>query len=333
VADLLVKKNIKVFAVDSFEGTTSEGDAHKEAKEIDLQEELKKNLTDFGAIGQVTIIKGMTLDVVSQFFSSQFDLIFVDADHTCRAVYNDIHAYYSKLKVGGVLAGHDWVWDSVKQALVYLQVPAIPNGDNMWHFEKKEGVILNQVDLDRINFSVCFIGRNEEKTLPNALKSLEEFKSRGGQVCYLDTGSTDNSAKVARDWGCTVEEVGTKFLTMITKEQADAINTRFVVEDEEPILKEGDKLFDFASARNYCADNLAKEDHVAWLDCDEGYTVLNIDKVIEEINNGAGQFEYEFVFSHDHLGAPLVQFIQSKFYNKKKLEWRGIVHECLHQKE
>lgn len=182
---------------------------------------------------------------------------------------------------------------------------------------------------EKPNFSICFIGRNESSTLGKALKSLEEFKARGGEVCLVDTGSKDNTAEIAKNWGCVVAEVGDKFRTTITKEQADGVNKTFLVEGEELIIKEGDSFFDFASARNHCADTLATNDIVAFLDCDEAITAMNIDEINKAIDEGVGQFEYEFVFSHDHKNNPLLQFVQSKFYNKKKLCWKGLIHEVL----
>jgi glycosyltransferase involved in cell wall biosynthesis len=179
------------------------------------------------------------------------------------------------------------------------------------------------------NFSICFIGRNEGAVFQRALDSLKEFKERGGEICYLDTGSKDNTVQIAKDFGCIVGEAGEEFLSTITKEQVDAVNDKFLVEGEECILDEGGKLFDFASARNACADRLATNDMVAWLDCDEAYTKLDIDTICKHIDEGVDQFEYEFVFSHDHLNKPLLQFVQSKFYNKKKMKWVGIVHEVI----
>ena len=177
-------------------------------------------------------------------------------------------------------------------------------------------------------FDVVLIARNEEKTLPRLVGSLKEFKERGGEIWLLDTGSTDSTAQVARGLGCFVHEVGTKFMITLDKEKADAINSRFVVGGEEPLVKEGDKNFDYASARNYIAE-FSHNDMIATPDCDEIYTALDIDRINKEIESGAEQFEYQFVFAHDQDGKPIIQFMHSKFYNKKKLKWAGIIHEVL----
>lgn len=183
--------------------------------------------------------------------------------------------------------------------------------------------------MKKINFSVCFIGRNESAVLQRALDSLKEFKDRGGEICYLDTGSTDNTAQIAKDFGCKVEEVGEKFLLKITKDQEKEINDTFLVEGDAPIVKEGDRMFDFAAARNYCAEKLASNDMILQLDCDEKYTVLDIDKIIDVIDDGADQLEYQFVFSHDANDNPLLEFVQSKAYRKSKMKWVRIIHEVL----
>ncbi len=177
-------------------------------------------------------------------------------------------------------------------------------------------------------WSTVLIARNEEKTLPRLMESLKEFRERGGEICLLDTGSTDKTVEVARSYGCRVEEVGEKFLIKLDEESANAINQRFVVPGEEPIVKDGDKNFDYSSARNYIAE-FASNDMIATPDCDEIYTKLDIDKINAEIQIGAEQFEYQFVFAHDAFGNPAVQFLHSKFYNRKKLKWVGIIHEVL----
>lgn len=179
-----------------------------------------------------------------------------------------------------------------------------------------------------MNFSFALIAKNESKTLPRLIASLSEFQKRGGEIVLLDTGSTDGTAQIARDLGCKVEEVGEKFITVIDKEKAENINERFIANNEDPVVKEGDKLFDYASARNYIAD-FASTDMIATPDCDEIFTKFDIDKIKEAITNGAEQLEYNFVFSHDEFGGEAIKFMHSKFYNRKKMKWVGVVHEVL----
>lgn len=177
-------------------------------------------------------------------------------------------------------------------------------------------------------FSVVLIARNESKTLPILLTSLREFRERGGEVVLMDTGSTDDTAELARGMGCMVYEEGDRFTHTITKQTAHDINERFVVAGEEPIVAEGDRMFDYANARNHAAA-YASSDMVAMPDCDEQYTRLDIDAINRIIEEGNEQLEYNFVYAHDAHGGELVKFLHSKFYDRRKLKWVGIIHEVL----
>ena len=182
--------------------------------------------------------------------------------------------------------------------------------------------------MTKPKFSIVLIAKNETKTLPKAMASLKHFFERGGEVILVDTGSTDGTADLARSLGCTVTEVGEKFIQVIDAELAERINTRFVREGEKPIVTEGNRLFNFAAARNY-ATSLASNDMICTLDADEAYTNLDIDKINDLIDQGYQQFEYQFVFAHDQMGRPTVQFVQSKFFDRRVIQWSGVVHEVL----
>lgn len=317
IADLIREKCLIVHAIDTFEGTANEGDAHKEAQQIDLQAEFEANLTRFDIRDHVKVIKSTTLDA-AKVYDHKANMIFIDADHSTEAVLADIKAWQPHLIEGGILSGHDWVWESVRQAITMANLDVNHCG-NLWF----------NCDLYPYrSFSVCFIARNEAKCLPRALASLEEFRAQGGEVCLVDTGSTDDTAQIARDWGCKVKEVGDKFKISIDEELAKNINDKFTVEGEEPVVKAGETLFDFGNARNESA-NMSSNEMVMWMDGDEAVTKMDLAKINRLVKNGADQFEYNFVFSHDQNGNPDVEFIQSKFYNKNKLFWKGIIHEVI----
>lgn len=175
-----------------------------------------------------------------------------------------------------------------------------------------------------MNFSVCLIGRNEEKTLPKLLGSLHEFLYAGGEVVYVDTGSKDDTANLARELGCRVIEVGDRFRITLDKQLVKDINNYF----NANLVKVGDSVFDYSSARNYAA-SVCTNNVVAMPDCDEAYTRLDLDKINNVIAEGAEQLEYNFVFSHDEAGREAIKFRHCKFYDTSKLKWTGIVHEVL----
>ena len=178
------------------------------------------------------------------------------------------------------------------------------------------------------HFSIAVIAKNEAKTLPRLIESLKEFQSRGGEIIVVDTASIDNTVEVAKSLGCKVTEAGERFITTIDLNLAKKINKRFIVNGEKPIVDSGDRLFDFASARNFAA-SLASNDMICTLDCDEAYVSFDIDKIEQFIKEGWEQFEYNFIFAHDAWGRPAVEFVQSKFYDRRKAKWEGIVHEVL----
>lgn len=177
-------------------------------------------------------------------------------------------------------------------------------------------------------FSVVLIVRNEGKTLPRLLESLKEFFERCGECIILDTGSTDNTSEVAKSFGCKLYEVNDKFVAHIGRELAHIINDNFVCDGEANVVNDGDKVFDFSSARNY-ASSLSSNDMICMPDADEKYTKFDINKINDAILNGAEQLEYNFVFSHDQYGNESVKFRHCKFYNRSKQQWVGVIHEVL----
>jgi tetratricopeptide (TPR) repeat protein len=174
---------------------------------------------------------------------------------------------------------------------------------------------------------VC--GRNEAKTIPTLLESVSEFLKAGGDFVYVDTGSTDGTPKIAGAWGCRVWEEGDRFRYVCDEETAKAINEKFVVGGEPEIIKAGDAFFAFDQARNY-AMTLAKNDFICTPDCDEAWTVLNIEKLNKLIDDGYEKLMVDFVFAHFPDGKPAVEFAaDTRLYDRRKIKWKGIIHETM----
>ena len=66
-------------------------------------------------------------DAVSTIDDASLDFIFIDGNHSYEYVHRDINNYYSKVKVGGIFAGHDYSMSSVSSVLkTFLEVNNIP---------------------------------------------------------------------------------------------------------------------------------------------------------------------------------------------------------------
>jgi glycosyltransferase involved in cell wall biosynthesis len=176
-------------------------------------------------------------------------------------------------------------------------------------------------------FSIVLIAKNEENTLPICLDSLKEFIDRGGEIVIGDTGSTDKTKEIALSFGCRVVDINA--MIPVPAETCDKINEKFVHKSDAPIMdSNGESIFDFSFARNL-ATSYASSDFIVSLDCDEAYTIFNIDEIDRAISEGADQLEYIFIYAHNPDGTPSMRFRQSKAFNRTKLRWEGIIHEVL----
>lgn len=58
-----------------------------------------------------------TFDAVSYFEDASISFLFIDTDHEYEHVIKEIDAWYPKVKLGGIIAGHDYFTPGVNQAV------------------------------------------------------------------------------------------------------------------------------------------------------------------------------------------------------------------------
>lgn len=49
------------------------------------------------------------MDVVKQFKDESLDFVYIDGNHSFQHVVNDLCEWEKKVKVGGIVAGHDYI--------------------------------------------------------------------------------------------------------------------------------------------------------------------------------------------------------------------------------
>lgn len=66
------------------------------------------NLTNEGVLSRTQLISGRSQTVLKQMPDAEFDIVYVDGDHRCRHVYQDISLSWDVLKVGGFMILDDY---------------------------------------------------------------------------------------------------------------------------------------------------------------------------------------------------------------------------------
>lgn len=54
------------------------------------------------------ILRSTSIEAARGFEDNSIDFVYIDADHTFKAVLEDIDAWLPKLRVGGIMSGHDY---------------------------------------------------------------------------------------------------------------------------------------------------------------------------------------------------------------------------------
>ena len=130
----------QVVAIDTFMGSVDEMDtSHSEAKSINIREVFESNLKNADGADLVTILQQESTYATTFFPDEYFDVIFLDAQHSYEAVREDIIHWLPKLRPGGTLLGHDWLWETVQAAVVDTLSPLGPQHvtENMWWYFKE----------------------------------------------------------------------------------------------------------------------------------------------------------------------------------------------------
>lgn len=179
------------------------------------------------------------------------------------------------------------------------------------------------------NFSITLIARNEAQTLPKLFAGLEPFRARGGEIVLVDTGSSDETTRIAQAFGCRVYEMGDAFTTFLDAAQVQAITKQFSKNDEPLPIEPGQRLFHFANARNY-ASACAHNDFVFHPDAADELLAFDDAWLDAEIrDNQACRFEYWRIAAVANPQADAIQFRIANFFDRQLFHWEGHAHETV----
>lgn len=112
------KKNIRFDCVDIWEYISSEPYYHTYKNDVnDLYMAFLMNMKDTNSLDHIKPIKLNSVDAAKLYDDESLDFAFIDASHQYENVKKDIQVWLPKIKKGGFLAGHDYVFIDVKKAV------------------------------------------------------------------------------------------------------------------------------------------------------------------------------------------------------------------------
>lgn len=113
----LVKANPKLhlYCIDPWSAGAYDGGAHavdtEQSKYDERHVECVKRLTPYNT----TIIRKGSMEALKDFKDNSLDFVYIDANHDFPNFINDIHGWKKKVKVGGIVSGHDYAYQSFKK--------------------------------------------------------------------------------------------------------------------------------------------------------------------------------------------------------------------------
>ena len=134
------KKHIKVCAVDLFELSNFSDEPHAQVIQEhggDFFAAYNYNLQQAKVADHITSIKASSLEAAQQFEDRSISFLMIDASHKYSDVVDDIEAWYPKIKLGGIISGDDYDWDSVKSAVIHSCKHFETYNKSTWFFRKQ----------------------------------------------------------------------------------------------------------------------------------------------------------------------------------------------------
>ena len=117
-SEMFCKLGLKHYAIDpwmGYSGYVAAGKNRLEAK----YEQTKKRLLPYK---NCTIIRKTSMDALSNFKDGSLDYVYIDGNHGFRYIAEDILEWPKKVRKGGVISGHDYVYfpDSTDSYVKYV---------------------------------------------------------------------------------------------------------------------------------------------------------------------------------------------------------------------
>lgn len=100
-----VTPGLKLYGIDLWEPYAEYGDYRKRSTFQKMIDDTRRKMIPYNFIE----VKKYSMDAVKDFEDCSLDFVYIDANHEDPWVTDDIREWYKKVKIGGILSGHDYI--------------------------------------------------------------------------------------------------------------------------------------------------------------------------------------------------------------------------------
>lgn len=112
-----IADNGVVYAIDTWRGSPQEELHQKDPRLATLYQQFLSNVIHAGLTNKIIPFR-MDSGEAARALNVKADFIYLDGAHDTQSVLRDITVWYPHLKESGVMAGDDWLWETVRVAVV-----------------------------------------------------------------------------------------------------------------------------------------------------------------------------------------------------------------------
>jgi len=95
-----------LYLIDPYDAYDDYLEAWDNERMSSAEERARSRLEDYDQVTFVKEYSSVAVDLIPE----QVDLVYIDGNHTYEYVQEDITNYHDRIRAGGILAGHDYVW-------------------------------------------------------------------------------------------------------------------------------------------------------------------------------------------------------------------------------
>jgi len=110
----------KIYGIDPYVRNAYESNiVPRDAGIYDTQEGFEDNYNKARAkldkYPNYVLIRGYSMDVLKQFEDNSLDFVYIDGNHDFPNFINDLHQWSKKVRMGGIVSGHDYAYYSYRK--------------------------------------------------------------------------------------------------------------------------------------------------------------------------------------------------------------------------